>query len=80
MNLYSYTSPRTQEGPKENPGVNPRALQELFRVSDERKEDYTVEIGVAVLEIYNEQIRDLLVPPAKAKEKKYGSLLVRNDC
>lgn len=38
--IHTYT--RTQEGPKENPGVNFRALAELFRVSKERQEDHKV--------------------------------------
>jgi hypothetical protein len=59
-----------KEGTKENPGVNYRALNELFRVVSERQEDYKVEITVSILEIYNEQIHDLLVPPQKAKQKK----------
>jgi len=61
----------TMEGTKENPGVNMRALNELFRVAQERAADYKFEITVSVLEIYNESIRDLLIPPARAKEKKY---------
>eukprot|EP00026_Physarum_polycephalum_P003420 Phypoly_transcript_03431.p1 GENE.Phypoly_transcript_03431~~Phypoly_transcript_03431.p1 ORF type:complete len:769 (+),score=259.97 Phypoly_transcript_03431:195-2309(+) len=55
----------TMEGTKENPGVNLRALNELFRVAQERAADYKFEISVSVLEIYNETIHDLLVKPAK---------------
>ena len=36
----------TMEGTKESPGVNIRALSELFRIAEERKEDYSVEISV----------------------------------
>ena len=49
-----------KEGIPGAPGVNPRALRELFKVAEERKDDYTTEISVSVLEIYMEQIRDLL--------------------
>jgi hypothetical protein len=40
-------------------------------VSADRGDDYSIEISVSILEIYNEQIHDLLVPSAKAKQKKY---------
>ena len=47
-------------GPPEDRGCNMRALQELFRLSNERKGDITDKINVNVMEVYNEQIRDLL--------------------
>jgi kinesin family protein C2/C3 len=50
----------TMSGPAEDPGVTVRALQELFRVANERAEDYDYRIVVSMLEIYNEEIRDLL--------------------
>jgi kinesin family protein C2/C3 len=59
-----------QEGKKDDPGVNSRALNELFRVSKERELDYEITVTVAVIEIYNETINDLLIPPAKMKQKK----------
>ena len=52
----------TMEGPAGDPGVNTRAIQELFRIAAERHADYSVEISASVLEIYNEAIHDLLVP------------------
>lgn len=60
-----------QQGPPEDPGVNTRALGELFRVAKEREEDYKIELSVSILEIYNETIHDLLVPASKVKQKKY---------
>jgi len=52
--------------------VNTRALRELFRVADERKSDFTTELSVSVLEIYNETIGDLLFSATPAKtEQKY---------
>ncbi|CAI9786793.1 unnamed protein product [Fraxinus pennsylvanica] len=37
-------------------GVNYRALNDLFRISEVRKTTYTYEISVQMIEIYNEQI------------------------
>eukprot|EP00899_Mesostigma_viride_P011052 jgi/Mesvir1/19949/Mv13209-RA.3 len=50
----------TMEGPPEDPGVNTRALAELFRICSSRSDEYDFEISASVLEIYNENIRDLL--------------------
>ena len=51
----------TMEGTNEARGVNFRTLEELFRIIDERKKQIRYEICVSVLEVYNEQIRDLLL-------------------
>jgi len=50
----------TIEGSPSNPGVNTRALKELFRIKQERAPEYAYKIKISMLEIYNEQIRDLL--------------------
>ncbi|CAN8255074.1 unnamed protein product [Cochlearia groenlandica] len=42
-------------------GVNYRALRDLFQLSNARTHVVTYEIGVQMIEIYNEQVRDLLV-------------------
>ena len=42
-------------------GVNYRALRDLFHISKERMEFIEYEVGVQMIEIYNEQVRDLLV-------------------
>ncbi|CAI9286680.1 unnamed protein product [Lactuca saligna] len=55
----------TMEGTDGNRGVNFRTLEELFRVIDERKNQIRYEICVSVLEVYNEQIRDLLLPSSQ---------------
>eukprot|EP00743_Colponemidia_sp_Colp-15_P006078 GILK01006532.1.p1 GENE.GILK01006532.1~~GILK01006532.1.p1 ORF type:complete len:1069 (+),score=245.18 GILK01006532.1:59-3208(+) len=55
----------TMEGPPQNRGVNFRALQELFELKRTRSSDFDISIMVSVLEIYNEQIRDLLEPSNK---------------
>ena len=41
-------------------GVNFRALNDLFAISQNRKEFMSYEVGVQMMEIYNEQVRDLL--------------------
>ncbi|KAH9313775.1 hypothetical protein KI387_022402, partial [Taxus chinensis] len=53
----------TMEGTEENRGVNYRTLEELFRVANERNGLFAYDISVSVLEVYNEQIRDLLASP-----------------
>ncbi|KAL1347534.1 kinesin-like protein KIN-14F [Arachis duranensis] len=55
----------TMSGPdlmsEETWGVNYRALRDLFHISKERAEAIKYEVGVQMIEIYNEQVRDLLV-------------------
>lgn len=51
----------TMEGTEEDRGVNYRTLEELFRVIGERRGMFRYELTVSVLEVYNEQIRDLLL-------------------
>lgn len=61
----------TMEGTEEARGVNYRTLEELFCIIKERQQLCRYEITVSVLEVYNEQIRDLLAsgtqsgPPTK---------------
>lgn len=57
----------TMEGTENNRGVNYRTLEQLFQIAEERKETHSYKISVSVLEVYNEQIRDLLAtsPPSK---------------
>lgn len=54
-----------QSGPneltEEGLGVNYRALGDLFLLSEQRKDIISYDISVQMLEIYNEQVRDLLV-------------------
>ncbi|KAK6257116.1 hypothetical protein QUC31_000575, partial [Theobroma cacao] len=65
----------TMEGTEQNRGVNYRTLEQLFEIVDERKETYTYGIFVSVLEVYNEQIRDLLAtaPTLKKLEIRQAS-------
>jgi kinesin family protein C2/C3 len=50
----------TMEGCVGNRGVNYRTLEELFSVAAQRKGEVDYDISVSVMEVYNEQIRDLL--------------------
>ncbi|CAL4990494.1 unnamed protein product [Urochloa decumbens] len=54
----------TMSGPKvlteEGLGVNYRALNDLFSIQEQRKDTVCYEIAVQMIEIYNEQVRDLL--------------------
>eukprot|EP00056_Hartaetosiga_gracilis_P002884 m.57531 g.57531 ORF g.57531 m.57531 type:complete len:1069 (+) comp11236_c0_seq1:97-3303(+) len=54
----------TMMGPPDNPGVNRRAIKELFEICDKSKDiDYTMDISL--LEIYNENVFDLLAGDQK---------------
>ncbi|XWS61771.1 hypothetical protein CRYUN_Cryun07bG0154000 [Craigia yunnanensis] len=57
----TYTMSGPNVSSKEDWGVNYRALNDLFQISQSRKTSIIYEIGVQMVEIYNEQIRDLLV-------------------
>jgi kinesin family protein C2/C3 len=52
----------TMQGYGVNRGVNPRALEELFAMAAERAGMFEYELSVSLLEIYNENIRDLVEP------------------
>ncbi|KAL9654606.1 hypothetical protein ABK040_006668 [Willaertia magna] len=63
----------TMEGPMNNRGVNYRTLDELFEMIKERKLEYSYTVEVAVMEIYNENLHDLLT-----KEKTKLDILMSN--
>ncbi|KAI8572288.1 hypothetical protein RHMOL_Rhmol01G0186500 [Rhododendron molle] len=70
----------TMEGIEQNRGVNYRTLEELFRVSKERSETFSYDISVSVLEVYNEQIRDLLgASPTSKKQWRLAKTDVQGD-
>jgi kinesin family member C2/C3 len=48
----------TMEGPPNDPGINFRTMQELFRVIDtERRASHKHTISASIVEIYNEMVR-----------------------
>lgn len=59
----------TMEGTEKNRGVNYRTLEQLFEIANERREMFTYNISVSVLEVYNEQIRDLLDTSPQSSKK-----------
>lgn len=48
-------------GPPDDFGVNTRALEDLFQRIGERSGEFRDTVQVSLLEVYNEEIRDLLV-------------------
>jgi kinesin family protein C2/C3 len=59
----------TMSGPSSDWGVNYRALHDLFNMTQSRLGVFRYEIDVQMLEIYNEQVRDLLI--MDGTQKKY---------
>ena len=52
----------TMQGPRDDPGVNIRALEKLFVTAREREVDTVYSIRITLLEIYMEKVVDLLSP------------------
>jgi kinesin family protein 18/19 len=61
-------------GTVQQPGIVFLTMQELFEKIKEREEEKVIELSLSYLEIYNETIRDLLVPGGS----KQG-LMLRED-
>lgn len=64
----------TITGTAQHPGIIFLTMQELFERIEERKCEKTTELSLSYLEIYNETIRDLLVPGGSK-----GGLMLRED-
>lgn len=58
-------------GEGEQKGINTRALERLFQIIEDRKETEVSTVTVSVLEIYCEQIRDLLATKKEAAGLSY---------
>ncbi|KAJ0014288.1 hypothetical protein Pint_19739 [Pistacia integerrima] len=67
---YTMTGPK--ELTEEGLGVNFRALSDLFILADQRKDTISYDICVQMLEIYNEQVRDLLVTDGQNKRYPFS--------
>jgi kinesin family protein C2/C3 len=53
----------TMEGTTDTPGVIPRALAELFSIRRQKQDLFHVKLTMSMVEIYNNDIRDLLISP-----------------
>ncbi|KAF9671385.1 hypothetical protein SADUNF_Sadunf12G0041800 [Salix dunnii] len=72
---YTMTGPNGAS--EEDWGVNYRALNDLFQISQSRRGSFNYEIQVQMVEIYNEQVRDLLL--SDGSQKKYPFILVQTN-
>ncbi|XP_022558684.2 kinesin-like protein KIN-14O isoform X1 [Brassica napus] len=68
----TYTMTGPDGASEEEWGVNYRALNDLFKISQSRKSNIAYEVGVQMVEIYNEQVRDLL--SGDSSQKSLGIL------
>ena len=68
--IYFQTGP--DKASEDEWGVNYRALNNLFQTSQNREHAFSYEISVQMVEIYNEQVRDLL--SSDTSQKRYPSL------
>lgn len=64
----------TITGTAQQPGIIFLTMQELFERISERSDEKVTEVSLSYLEIYNETIRDLLVPSVNK-----GGLMLRED-
>ncbi|KND91043.1 Kinesin-like protein 5 [Tolypocladium ophioglossoides CBS 100239] len=64
----------TITGTSQHPGIIFLTMQELFEKIEERSSEKTTELSLSYLEIYNETIRDLLVPGGSK-----AGLMLRED-
>jgi len=60
----------TMQGYGAEPGVNTRAINELFDIAKERAVSHAYTIKVTLIEIYNESLRDLLEPRDESGKEK----------
>ncbi|XP_051132014.1 kinesin-like protein KIN-14I isoform X3 [Andrographis paniculata] len=69
---YTMTGPRDLT--EHNQGINFRALRDLFLLAEQRKDTLCYNISVQMIEIYNEQVRDLL-----STHESRSTLEIRNS-
>ncbi|WJX29925.1 hypothetical protein P8452_18517 [Trifolium repens] len=70
----TYTMSGPNNATNESVGVNYRALNDLFNISASRQSSIVYEIGVQIIEIYNEQVRDLLSTDTAVKKYPFFSV------
>ncbi|KAF8076117.1 kinesin-like protein [Lyophyllum atratum] len=67
----------TISGTESDPGIIYLTMADLFQRIEDRRDEWDVEVGVTFLEIYNEEIRDLLAEPGSHAPR--GGLSIRED-
>ncbi|KAF8803825.1 kinesin-like protein [Phlegmacium glaucopus] len=67
----------TISGTDTDPGIIYMTMADLFQRIEDRKDEWSVEVMVTFLEIYNEEIRDLLAEPGSHTAR--GGLSIRED-
>jgi kinesin family protein 18/19 len=67
----------TISGTDSDPGIIYLTMADLFQRIDDRREECSIEVVVTFLEIYNEEIRDLLAEPGTPMPR--GGLQIRED-
>ncbi|KAJ6627563.1 P-loop containing nucleoside triphosphate hydrolase protein [Mycena sp. CBHHK59/15] len=67
----------TISGTESDPGIIYLTMADLFQRIEDRRDEWNVEVMVTFLEIYNEEIRDLLADPNTPAPR--GGLCIRED-
>ncbi|TFK55873.1 kinesin-domain-containing protein [Heliocybe sulcata] len=67
----------TISGNETDPGIIYLTMADLFQRIEDRREEHAVDVTVTFLEIYNEEIRDLLAEPGSTVPR--GGLQIRED-
>jgi kinesin family protein 18/19 len=67
----------TISGVEDDPGIIYMTMADLFQRIEDRRDEYNVDVMVTFLEIYNEEIRDLLAEPGTHAPR--GGLSIRED-
>ncbi|KHN16578.1 Kinesin-4 [Glycine soja] len=75
----TYTMTGPNGATSETIGVNYRALNDLFKIATSRESFIDYEIGVQMVEIYNEQVRDLLITDGSPKRMHTLGILTRSQ-
>jgi hypothetical protein len=69
----------TMTGNPEMPGITPRAMAEIFRVIEKNAGLFQYTVSCTMMELYNDQLVDLLWKPKKKKGEEPPKLNVKRD-
>lgn len=72
--IYIFPQTGPSKANEEEWGVNYRALNDLFRISQSRQSSFKYEVSVQMVEIYNEQVRDLLTNDSSQKKYPFSTV------